>query len=403
MKLALAFILTLPIIILIYLNSSLFYTPSFSKSDGSIYNTDVYKQLQFLKIKLRNGAGEEMQRVFPEGFIFINALYGLSWNGLLDNIQSSHSIYQEGLTEIAWALNEIQSQKGKETFNHELPIEYGAFYAGWSNYLLGKKLLLISPAERDSLELNQFRKNCEMIATAVRESPHPYLESYQGLCWPADMMITMASVLLYKSVFADDMYDPVLRDWLTQVKIRLDPETGLIPHAVDNTSGRSVEGARGSSQSLMLIFLHEIDKDFASEHFQIYRSQFLTSRFWLPAIREYPKKMNGEGDYDSGPVIWGIGGAASIVGQRTMAVFDKWNEYQALRNCIQGFGIGLKTKTGKKYLFGKIPIADAFIAWSNSIESNKITMANHYSFKLKFLILSIAICSILFVLLKKLL
>ena len=37
------------------------------------------KQLTYLEQALQGGAGEEMQGLFPEGFFFIHALYGLTW------------------------------------------------------------------------------------------------------------------------------------------------------------------------------------------------------------------------------------------------------------------------------------------------------------------------------------
>ncbi len=62
----------------IYFNYSLYYHPTFEKENNTELNEDVYHQLQFLKAELLNGAGDDMQSIFPEGFIFINSLYGLS-------------------------------------------------------------------------------------------------------------------------------------------------------------------------------------------------------------------------------------------------------------------------------------------------------------------------------------
>lgn len=58
---------------LIYLNISLYHQPNFDFVDGQIINKDVYHQLHFLKKVLNEGAGEEMQQLFPEGFIFIRS------------------------------------------------------------------------------------------------------------------------------------------------------------------------------------------------------------------------------------------------------------------------------------------------------------------------------------------
>ncbi len=130
-----------------------------------------------------------------------------------------------------------------------------------------------------------------------------------------------------------------------------------------------MESARGSSQSLILNFLIEIDADYARLKFPIYKKYFLDYRLGLPGIREYPKGQPGNGDIDSGPVVWGIGGAASIVGQRVLALYGETAAAIGIRNSIETFAWGQSNKNEKHYLFGAAPIADAFIAWSNSFES----------------------------------
>lgn len=74
-------------------------------------------------------------------------------------------------------------------------------------------------------------------------------------------------------------------DWLTRIRSTLVPKYDLIPHGYDLDGNRPLEGLRGSSQSLMLSFLLNID---------------------------------------SGPVVMGIGGAASIVGIKTAIMYEDW-------------------------------------------------------------------------------
>jgi hypothetical protein len=88
----------------------------------------------------------------------------------------------------------------------------------------------------------------------------------------------------------------------------------------------------------------------------------------MAGIREFPHGKSGSGDIDSGPVIWGIGGAASIVGQRTMALYGEEAIAAELRNSIEAFGFGKSIGSKKNYLLGVLPMADAFIAWSNAVE-----------------------------------
>lgn len=357
--------------LLLFINTRLYYQADFQKDSG--YNKDVYHQVQFLKAKLEGGAAEDMQAVFPEGAIFINALYGLTWCDLVEPLPSAHPLNEEAIQELEKVMETISSPRAKSIFSKDQILEHGAFYNGWSNYLHARKLALQLPSQWDQVEIVRFQKNCETIAEAMRKSSSPYLTSYNGLAWPADMLLVVAALKKHDELFPP-LYEDLIETWLSKVKTRLDPRTQLIPHEVNATDGSTLQGARGSSQSLILNFLYEIDLIFSEQQFKLYNAQFLDSRFGLPGIREYPKGLSGEGDIDSGPVLFGIGGAASIVGQRTMGLHGDWETYEGLRNCIGAFGIPCTLNAQRCYILGQLPIADAFIAWSNAIENQP----NHY-------------------------
>ncbi len=200
------------------------------------------------------------------------------------------------------------------------------------------------------------------------------------------MIVGMASVAIHEELFPG-LYQEAIAEWLRLVEARTD-SLGLISHASYWPGGEVMKPARGSSQSLILNFLIEIDSSYARDKFEIYKEVFLDYRMGMPGIREYPKGAEGNGDIDSGPVIFDIGGAASIVGQRVMARYGEDEIAMGLRNSIEAFGVG-KTKGGKKnYLFGQLAMADAFIAWSNAVEateSEKLTGTGGWRLKVQFL------------------
>jgi len=209
----------------------------------------------------------------------------------------------------------------------------------------------------------------------------------------------VASLKIHDALF-QEKYDTTTMRWIAAVRQNLDPEYGLLPHSV-YPNGNVREGARGSSQSLMLNFLIEIDTSFANEQFRQYKQLFLTKRLGLPGIREYPKGAKGYGDVDSGPVILGIGGAASIVGQRTMGKYHNWESFRGLRNAIETFGVGMTIHKKKRYLFGLLPMSDAFIAWSNSLEKSRIPPTHAFRGQWYFHIISLVIIIILTLLRRK--
>lgn len=80
----------------------------------------------------------------------------------------------------------------------------------------------------------------------------------------------------------------------------------------------------------------------------------------------------------------GIGGAASIVGQRVYAQQQDWITYEGLRNSIESFGAGLTINSKKRYIFGTLPMADAFICWSNAIEKSNNQVQVDTNWRIRF-------------------
>jgi len=375
-----------------YINFSLYAKTAFQKENFGSYNLDVVHQLHFLRTKIDEGEAVKMQSLFPEGFVFFHAIYGLSWGDLIANQSDTSAIYRQGLKEISQSLDAIFSPEGKRTFSKNLPLEYGAYYRGWSNYLLAQKIALTKSLDRDSSEIHRYLQNCIAISAAIDQSKSPYLESYNNNCWPADMLVAVSSLQLANEI-TDTSFDTTIQSWLEKTKKHLD-SSGLIPHSTQ-VDGTIIEPARGSSQALILRFLVDIDKDFAFEQYETFKEIFTQSRLGLKAVREYSKDAtNDNGDVDSGPIIWDIGTVATIVSQGTFGKFNDWNRYQETKNCLNILGLGHTSGAEKKYLLGMYPMADVFLAWSNAMEPVDLETKVNGNWRWKFQIFSFLMLTI---------
>lgn len=321
-----------------------------------------------------------MQDLYPEGYIFMNALYGLAWCDLIDSKTLSKQEMSEGKMEVQLAWNKVNSKLGRSAFDKMLPLQYGSFYNGWSTYLLGRKLMVDDMNPKTDVDL--FRARCDSIAAALRSQTYP--PSYYRGVWPADVVICVASLSLYDKHFTK-RYKDVIANWMGSVKSAIPPDK-MVPHSVD-ANARSVETARGSSLALMLIFLAEIDRELGKAQFELFKNNFLDTRFGLSGVREYRKGKFGIADVDSGPVILGFGGAATIVGMRTLAVYGSMEASSSINKTVQALGLVSERVNGQEYFFGALPMADAFIAWSHAgMRADTI----HHNF-LRFHALSLAI------------
>src|SRR5689334_4246927 len=94
-------------ILLLWININLYsenYTPDEKKSD-------IICQLNFLSKELKEeNLGLRMQQIFPEGFVFVNALYGLSWCELSLASPEDSSLRSKALAESLFAYNQINSE-----------------------------------------------------------------------------------------------------------------------------------------------------------------------------------------------------------------------------------------------------------------------------------------------------
>ena len=362
-------LLSLPLLLalagLLYLNAALCYQPSYLAVAGQPLNADVLAQLRHLQARLHQGAAADMQQVFPEGFVFTNALYSLSWSEVAAAAPPTSALHQQAAAESRWAVQQIAAPQGQAIFNPDLPLPYGAFYVGWLNYALGKQLAGQLPDERPAADTSLFRRNCARLAQVLDRTVYP--ETYRNLTWPADVLVGVASLAEHDRLYPP-RYQGTIRAWLRRATALTD-SSGLLPHETTFPGGRPLEGARGSSQSLMLSLLFDIDPQLGRRYFRTYRRRFVDYRLGLPGIREYPHDGAVAGaDVDSGPVVWGIGGAASVVGRRTARQYGDLALAEGLRASLEAFGLASTTKGQRTYLFGQVPLADAFLAWSNVVD-----------------------------------
>lgn len=329
--------------------------------------SDSDATLQYLRNQIDHGAGPEMQALFPEGEFFLNVLYGLTQVnvGLLAPIGSEDR--RHALAEARFAYAQLEDPNAIAPFRQgkSLSPQYGIFYAGWRNYLLAGILLLQEAGAVNQVELAQFKENSEEISNAIGQSWSPFLEAYPGSAWPVDTFPAMVSLKVYGSV-VDDRYEQQISNWLKETEGYLDPATGLIPHRVDPQTGTLRIGARATSQSLILLFIRELDSTVAQDHYNRFREQFALYVYGIPGVSEYPAGMNGPGDVDSGPLIAGASLSATTVMIGTARAYGDANWGDSIWHAGEMLGMPLRWGGEKWYAFGLLPVGDAFAAWAKS-------------------------------------
>jgi hypothetical protein len=294
-----------------------------------------------------------MQEHFPEGRVFTLALYGLAWVDVWRGTEDG-ALRARALGEARRALALAEAPASRIGYGPAGGLPHGMFYEGWTAHLRACTLHLGGGAARDTA----FRAACDRLDAAFRGGGGPFLDSYEGMAWPADNAAG-AAALASCGTLLHPRYTRTAEAWLRAALQHTDPATGLLPHDA------GLPNPRGESVALMIRFVHEIDPAVAAAQYAGMVRTFAT-RFGglLPAVREYPHGVPGSGgDVDSGPVILGVSAPASVVGIAAARMTGHHRAAADLRAVPEVLGMPLQWRGRRSYAFGRLPVGDAFLAW----------------------------------------
>ncbi|MFM7180951.1 MAG: hypothetical protein ACKO2G_05750 [Verrucomicrobiales bacterium] len=340
------------------------YSPPPGAAQRGVVADDAPQQLANIKRRLRDGEGGDMQKIFPEGWFFSHALYGMAWINV--GMQSGDAAVKKRAAEEArWVLERMESAEGLAPFTRSTQVRNGVFYLGWKNRLLGGLLALNPEPSPTPAEVAAFLRQSEELGAAFRSHPTRHLDAYPGLAWPCDNVMALASLRLHDTLYAPKFAD-VISAWVEFTKAHLDSATGLIVHEIDGHTGAMRASARASTQVYIHALLPELDTGFAREQYTGFRRLFVEDWLGYLPVREYPKGQSGPGDVDTGPLIFGISPSATVVSIAAARANGDWE--LAERNVILSETIGFPWTTSgeKSFGFGAIVVADAFLVWGKT-------------------------------------
>lgn len=297
-------------------------------------------QISGISDRLESNEDIGLQARYPEGYVFANAIFALS---VIESHEKGLVFNQPNLM-VDKCIVKLLSNDCKARFNGGLDPKYGAFYNGWTGYVLNKYIrsgLFETSMIRNKVIL-EF-KNVQNQILDVQCDSIKLLESYGGQVWPADNVVCM-SIL-------DPGYRYLAINWFNKLPKAVDSE--MICHYYESNCE-----VRGASQALILYFLGAMN--FKTVHiYEKFRRDFVHEIAGIELVREFPLK--GAEDYDSGPVIFNIGSAATLMQVKTACLYGRCSPNTwGLFNTI-GFPLFLRGQ--KSYLLKKNMMFDIFMLW----------------------------------------
>ena len=317
-------------------------------------------QLNANRLAIDSGAPKKMQQFFPEGYYFCHVLHGLTW---VEAALRDPSVVAKAITEAKQAYAAIDSIEGRMPFPPSLPPDHGMFYAAWKADLQAGIVLLTVGEDPESLE--RLRGECDQIAGSIRESSTPFLASYHNSAWPCDTFPAVHALATYDHVTGEGRYTSDVNDWLSDVRSNLDKSTGLVSHTASLPDVSRVSIARATSQVIMLRFMADIDPDFGREQYLGFREKFLTTFVGIPCVLEYPRGVTGEGDVDSGPLIFGRSISGTVLAMSITQIYGDADHADAIAQAGEVVGLPWTTGSRKSYVGGVLPVGDIIVAYSH--------------------------------------
>ncbi|MBN2575736.1 MAG: hypothetical protein JXP73_14315 [Deltaproteobacteria bacterium] len=145
--------------------------------------------------------------------------------------------------------------------------------------------------------------------------------------WAADQAATLASLARYDRGHGAHLAAEPLARWRDTVLAKAMDETLGLPWSEFTGRARGAREPRGSALAWQTRFLCEVDPALASQWWHRFKAHYLVDGLAGVGFREWPPGRDRAADADSGPIVAGVGAAATalaiaaarVMGERPLA------------------------------------------------------------------------------------
>lgn len=235
----------------------------------------------------------------------------------------------------------------------------GHGYLGYANLALSM-LRLIAP---DNAHARLSDELTEALAARLAAAPHALFETYPGEAYAPDMAMVAGSIALHDCAVgrSERAFMP---GWRAEFLRYVDPKSGLLYQAADARTGQPKDAPRGSGTAISAYALSFVDARVSRQLYEGLRRQAVNV-LGLGMMREYPADRRGPGDIDSGPVLFGVGVAASGFALAAARLHGDAQLFGSLYRTVDLFGVPLHD-TGQWHFMSGGPLGNAIILAMNS-------------------------------------
>ncbi len=233
-----------------------------------------------------------------------------------------------------------------EDFRQGKKDTHGSFMF-YYNFAIGLHALLVPESKYATLHdsISNF------LIERLDDTEFKIVETFPGYYWPADMSVAYGSLGIYQMNHKDKKFSQLYELPENFMINFCDSTTGLVYHNielnVDNTLYKNL--VRGSSSAYSAFFLAYLDENISINIMHSIRKELYDNTLLYTGVRENLRNTENTEDFNSGPIIKGLGvvasgftlGTAKILGFKEM--FKELYSTAAL--------VGGSTKNNKYFKF----------------------------------------------------
>ncbi len=211
------------------------------------------------------------------------------------------------------------------------------YYLEHLNIMLGHHQKIIGDQHK---QLSDRISQHLMAETQSHENLHARLLPRVRMRWSADQAAIIYSLWLHDQNNGTGYSAQLIEPWLSYMNAnRRHKDTGIYATEVMKAKKYS-EQPRGCSSAYMIYYMSFFAPEAAKDQWDLYKKYMSRNSMGVTAFREYLPGYKGGWTPDSGPILFGLGVAASGLALKTAATLgdkDTYNRLMRLANPVTSF------------------------------------------------------------------
>lgn len=199
----------------------------------------------------------------------------------------------------------------------------------WShlNLILGCRRMIGGDGRYDALQarMSQHLADCSLADGDFHARSYPDSPKF-----PADQCVTLASLALQDRNNRTHRWDGLIQGWANEMKTRLVAPDSDLPRSSLDDAYPNASLPRGCALSWSALYMAQFAPEAGEELYAAYRREFFETALGFGGFREWPRGSNHGIDFDSGPVVLGLGMAATGLGLGAARIYHDPSAYSLI-------------------------------------------------------------------------